>query len=82
MLSEDAKRNHDNTFGGGGLYFGGQAYIEGYSNEKTETLTCLIDPYDIISFQDDGLAFRANRGFVNGAMMEGELEGMYFVSFG
>lgn len=80
VLPEGAARNLENTFGGGGLYFGGQAYIEGYSGLKTETLTCLIDPFDIISFQNDGLAFRADRGFVNGAMMEGELEGMYFIS--
>lgn len=80
VLPVDAKRNYANTFGGGGLYFGGQAYIEGYGSPTRETLTCFIDPYDIISFQDDGWAFRANRGFVNGAMMEGELEGMYFIS--
>jgi len=80
VLPVGAKRNHENTFGGGGLYFGGQAYIEGYSNSETETLTCFIDPYDIISFQSDGKAFRADRCFINGAMMEGELEGMYFIS--
>jgi len=80
VLPENAKRNYENTFGGGGLYAGGQAYIQGYSNDSTETLTCFIDPFDIISFQDDGHAFRTNRMFVNGAMMEGELEGMYFIS--
>lgn len=80
VLPVGAKRNYENTFGGGGLYAGGQGYILGYSNSGTETLTCFIDPFDIISFQSDGKAFRANRMFVNGAMMEGELEGMYFVS--
>jgi len=80
-LPEDAKRNHENTFGGGGLYAGGQAYIQGYSNERTETLTCFIDPFDIISFQDDGRAFRTDRMFINGSLIEeGELEGMYFES--
>lgn len=81
VLPEDAKRNTSNTFGGGGLYAGGLGYIEGYSNDNNETLTCFIDPAEIISFQDDGRAFRTNRMFINGVVnMEGELSGMYFVS--
>lgn len=81
VLPEDAHRNYENTFGGGGLYAGGQKYIEGYSHDGTETLTCFIDPFDIISFQDDGRAFRTDRLFVNGAMIEHtELKGMYFES--
>lgn len=81
VLPDDARRNHNNTFGGGGLYAGGLGYIDGYSNERTETLTCFIDPSEIISFQSDGHAFRTNRMFINGAInIEGETEGMYFVS--
>ena len=81
VLPENAQRNYQNTFGGGGLYAGGLNYIQGYSSEGNETLTCFIDPSEIISFQSDGRAFRTNRMFINGAMnMEGETEGMYFVS--
>jgi len=79
-LPETAKREYSNTFGGGGLYFGGQAYIQGYGSHETETLTCFIDPADIMSFQNDGMAFRADRCFVNGALMEGDLQGMYHIS--
>lgn len=81
VLPEDAKRNHQNTLGGGGLYAGGLGYINGYSSEGSETLTCFIDPSEIISFQSDGHAFRTNRMFINGAMnIEGDTAGMYFVS--
>ncbi len=80
VLPEGAQRNFKNTFGGGGLYAGGNQYIEGYSSSYTEILTCFIDPFDIISFQSDGMAIRTDALFVNGAMMEGELEGMYFIS--
>lgn len=81
ILPETAQRNRQNTFGGGGLYCGGLNYIKGYSNNHTETLTCFIDPAEIISFQDAGNAMRVNRMFINGSSsMEGETKGMYFVS--
>ena len=81
VLPIDAKRNFNNTFGGGGLYAGGLNYIDGYSNAMNETLTCFIDPSEIISFQSDGAAIRVNRMFINGTnTIEGETEGMYFVS--
>jgi len=81
ILPEDAKREHRNVFGGGGLYAGGQKYIQGYSNNHTETLTCFIDPFDIISFQDDGKAFRTDRLFAYGALIEHtQMKGMYFES--
>ena len=81
VLPEDAKRNHNNTFGGGGLYAGGLGYIDTYKHDDREVLTCFIDPSEIISFQDEGQAFRTNRMFINGAMdIEGDTQGMYFVS--
>jgi hypothetical protein len=81
VLPEDAVRNYQNTFGGGGLYAGGLNYIEGYRSNHNVTLTCFIDPFDIISFQDDGRAFRTDGMFINGILNdETELQGMYFDS--
>ena len=81
ILPEGAKRELRHTSGGGGLYSGGQSYIEGYNRPGREVLTCLIDPIDIISFQDGGAALRTDRMFITGALtMEGDLSGMYFVS--
>lgn len=81
VLPDDANRNYDHTFGGGGLYIGGQRYIENYGAPDRKTLTCFVDPADIISFQHSGSAVRVNRLFVNGIMdIEGELQGMYFIS--
>ncbi len=80
VLPEEAPRNTENTFGGGGLYCGGLRYIQGYSNPKTETLVCFTDPAEIISFQAEGSAIRANRLFPHNALMDGQLSGMYFIS--
>ena len=57
-------------------------YIQGYHNPASnDVLTCFIDPAEIISFQSEGRAFRANRAMINGTTtVEGELQGMYFVS--
>jgi hypothetical protein len=65
MLPKEAKRNLNNTFGGGGLYIGGLKYVDGYSNSGNTTLTCLVSPADILSFQDDGKAIRVDALFVN-----------------
>jgi len=82
VLPEEAPRNHSNSFGGGGLYGGGNMYIQGFHHEGVnDVLTCFIDPAEIISFQSEGHALRTNRMFVNGTTtVEGALSGMYFVS--
>ena len=59
-LPKDAKRNLNNTFGGGGLYIGGLRYVEGYRNHGTHVLTCFVNPRDIISFQSEGHAIRVD----------------------
>jgi hypothetical protein len=59
-LPKDAKRNLQNTFGGGGLYSGGLKYVEGYRNSGSHVLTCFVNPSDIISFQSEGHAFRTD----------------------
>ena len=59
-LPEDAKRNLSNTFGGGGLYSGGLAYVDGYKHMGSHVLTCFINPADILSFQDEGRALRTD----------------------
>jgi hypothetical protein len=64
-LPKDAVRNLSNTFGGGGLYTGGLRYVENYGNKETETLTCLVNPSDILSFQSEGHAIRTDALFVN-----------------
>lgn len=64
-LPEKATRNLDNTFGGGGLYIGGLNYVENYKNQGTDVLTCLVNPSDILSFQDSGQAIRVDALFVN-----------------
>ena len=65
LLPKEAPRNLDNTFGGGGLYTGGLRYIDGYSRPSNETLTCFVNPADIISFQDEGNAMRVDAMFPN-----------------
>jgi len=64
-LPEKAARNLENTFGGGGLYIGGLNYVENYKNQGTDVLTCLVNPSDILSFQDSGQAIRVDALFVN-----------------
>lgn len=59
-LPVDAKRNLDNTFGGGGLYIGGLHYIRGYRSSGTHVLTCFVNPRDILSFQCNGQAIRVD----------------------
>jgi hypothetical protein len=65
MLPKDATRQLNNCFGGGGLYIGGLKYVDGYSHSGNTTLTCLVNPSDILSFQDDGKAIRVDALFVN-----------------
>ena len=80
-LPKDAKRNLNNTFGGGGLYIGGLKYIDGYSNDRTHTLCCFVNPGDIISFQDDGMAFRTDALMPNNVWDEDvPLKGIYHSS--
>ena len=70
-LPAGAKRNLDNTFGGGGLYIGGLNYIEGYRSSGTHVLCVFANPTDILSFQDSGCAMRVDALFPN-AILEGE----------
>lgn len=80
-LPKDALRNLNNTFGGGGLYSGGLNYIRGYSNESTHTLCCFINPGDILSFQDDGMALRTDALMPNNVWDEDvPLKGIYHSS--
>ena len=59
-LPEEAPRNLNNTFGGGGLYIGGLNYVAGYRGSGSHVLTCFVNPGDIISFQDSGQAMRVD----------------------
>jgi hypothetical protein len=59
-LPEEAPRNLNNTFGGGGLYIGGLNYVAGYRSYGSHVLTCFANPGDIISFQDKGHAIRVD----------------------
>lgn len=81
-LPVNAKRNLKNTFGGGGLYSGGLGYIETYRNEGTHVLTCFVNPSDILSFQDEGQAFRTDALMPNNVWDEADskLRGMYHSS--
>jgi hypothetical protein len=69
-LPKKALRNLQHTFGGGGLYIGGLHYIDSYSNENNYTLTCFVDPADIISFQSEGNAIRVDALFPNNIWKE------------
>jgi hypothetical protein len=80
-LPADAKRNLSNTFGGGGLYSGGLNYIEAYRAKDCHVLTCFVNPGDILSFQDDGHAFRTDAIFPNNVWdEEAILKGIYHSS--
>lgn len=59
-LPEDARRNLQNSFGGGGLYSGGLEYVDQYRGAGSHILTCFVDPADILSFQSSGHAFRTD----------------------
>lgn len=59
-LPKNSRRNLENTFGGGGLYSGGLNYVAGYRSQGSHILTCFVDPADILSFQDQGHAFRTD----------------------
>jgi len=80
-LPKKAVRNLENTMGGGGLYIGGLNYIKGFSNEDTHTLTCFVNPGDILSFQSSGHAIRVDALMPNNVLLEGtKLGGMYHSS--
>lgn len=80
-LPKTAKRNLQNTFGGGGLYTGGLRYIESYNSSSREVLVCFVNPADIISFQDEGGAFRTDAIFPNNVWdMDVPLKGTYHSS--
>jgi len=81
-LPKNARRNLNNSNGGGGLYIGGLNYIEFYrGGDHNHVLTCFVDPADILSFQSEGNAIRVD------ALMpynvwdeEATLKGMYHSS--
>lgn len=80
-LPKDAKRNLENTFGGGGLYIGGLNYIDTYRRSNNNVLTCFANPSDILSFQDDGTAFRTDALFPNNVWdSDVPLKGIYHSS--
>ncbi len=80
-LPRKALRNLQNNFGGGGLYIGGNSYIENYKSDSCEVLTCFVNPGDILSFQSEGSAIRVDALMPNNVLIEGtELKGMYHSS--
>lgn len=79
--NKPANINYNNTFGGGGLYSGGQRYIDTYKNGDVTVLVCFLDPANIISFQDDGSAVRSWELFPHNILEEdAELRGVYHSS--
>jgi len=80
-LPKKARRNLQNTFGGGGLYTGGLNYIQNYGNNHTKTLVCFVNPADIISYQSEGQAFRTDAIFPNNVWdLDVPLKGIYHSS--
>lgn len=80
-LPEDATRNLQNTFGGGGLYSGGLNYIANYKHAGSHILTCFVNPSDILSFQSEGQAFRTDALMPNNVWDEEvPLKGLYHSS--
>lgn len=80
-LPKKALRNLQNTFGGGGLYTGGLNYIKNYKNENRKVLVCFVNPADIISYQDEGQAFRTDAIFPNNVWdLDVPLKGIYHSS--
>jgi hypothetical protein len=80
-LPKKANRNLQNTFGGGGLYTGGLNYIKNYKNDKCKVLVCFVNPADIISYQDEGQAFRTDAIFPNNVWdLDVPLKGIYHSS--
>jgi len=80
-LPEEAPRNLSNSFGGGGLYIGGQSYIDCYRQCGTHVLTCFVNPSDILSFQSEGSAIRVDALFPNNILdSDIELRGKYHSS--
>ncbi len=73
--------NHNNTFGGGGLYTGGLQYIKSYRKDDTPVLVCFLDPANIISFQAEGAAIRTWELFPHNILEDDtELKGVYHSS--
>jgi len=64
-LGRDATVNRNNTSMGGGLYIGGLNYIKNFGNETRKTLSCFVNPANIISFQSNGNAIRVWELFPN-----------------
>lgn len=80
-LPKDAKRNLNNTMGGGGLYIGGLHYINNYRSQGTHVLTCFVNPTDILSFQSEGHAIRVDALMPNNVWEEDiPLKGVYHSS--
>lgn len=80
-LPKTAKRNLENTGGGGGLYIGGLNYIKHFKARGTHVLTCFVNPGDILSFQSDGHAIRTDAVFPHNVWEEDiPLKGIYHSS--
>lgn len=80
-LPLNANRNLANTFGGGGLYIGGLAYIDTYLSSSRLALTCFVNPGDILSFQSEGKAIRTDALFVTDVLdFDARLLGTYHSS--
>ncbi len=73
-LGRDATINRQNTFGGGGLYIGGLNYIQNYGGDSRKTLSCFINPADIISFQSEGNAIRVRKLFPNNVIEDSDIK--------
>jgi len=80
-LPKTAKRNLNNTSGGGGLYTGGLQYIEMYKRPSRAILVCFVNPGDILSFQSEGRAIRTDAIFPNNVWdLDVPLKGIYHSS--
>lgn len=80
-LPKKARRNLNNSFGGGGLYTGGLLYIDTYTNAQRAVLVCFVNPGDILSFQSEGGAIRTDAIFPNNVWdLDVPLKGIYHSS--
>jgi len=80
-LPKKARRNLNNTFGGGGLYTGGLLYIDTYKSPTRAVLVCFVNPGDILSFQSEGRAIRTDALFPNNVWdLDVPLKGIYHSS--
>jgi len=73
-LGRGATINRSNGHGGGGLYIGGLNYIKNFGNDERKTLSCLVNPADIISFQAEGNAMRVWKLFPNNVIEDDNIK--------